>query len=116
MNWIKKNGEEATLPALGMTNDQLFFVGFAQVCVIPILSSNSIILSAHYNTTAVCTVFLKAPLQTCFKTNENTIWCHRHLFYALSLCEKSIIYEYANIVNFQSLTAGHKIPPNFTEK
>lgn len=32
LNWIKKNGEEATLPALGMTNHQLFFVGFAQVC------------------------------------------------------------------------------------
>lgn len=32
VNWIKKNGEEATLPALGMTNHQLFFVGFAQVC------------------------------------------------------------------------------------
>uniref|UniRef100_A0AAX7VEH2 Endothelin-converting enzyme 1 n=2 Tax=Astatotilapia calliptera TaxID=8154 RepID=A0AAX7VEH2_ASTCA len=31
LNWIKKNGEEATLPALGMTNHQLFFVGFAQV-------------------------------------------------------------------------------------
>uniref|UniRef100_A0A674A2Q0 Endothelin-converting enzyme 1 n=1 Tax=Salmo trutta TaxID=8032 RepID=A0A674A2Q0_SALTR len=31
MNWIAKNGEEATLPALGMTNHQLFFVGFAQV-------------------------------------------------------------------------------------
>lgn len=31
INWIKKNGEEATLPALGMTNHQLFFVGFAQV-------------------------------------------------------------------------------------
>ncbi|XP_065811164.1 endothelin-converting enzyme 1 isoform X2 [Labrus bergylta] len=30
-NWIKNNGEEATLPALGMTNHQLFFVGFAQV-------------------------------------------------------------------------------------
>lgn len=33
MNWIKKNGEEATLPVLGMTNHQLFFVGFAQVCI-----------------------------------------------------------------------------------
>lgn len=33
VNWIKKNGEEATLPALGMTNHQLFFVGFAQVCI-----------------------------------------------------------------------------------
>lgn len=32
VNWIEKNGEEATLPALGMTNHQLFFVGFAQVC------------------------------------------------------------------------------------
>lgn len=31
LNWIKKNGEEAALPALGMTNHQLFFVGFAQV-------------------------------------------------------------------------------------
>lgn len=32
VNWIQKNGEEATLPALGMTNYQLFFVSFAQVC------------------------------------------------------------------------------------
>ncbi|MCI4390198.1 hypothetical protein PGIGA_G00119820 [Pangasianodon gigas] len=31
VNWIQKNGEEATLPALGMTNHQLFFVSFAQV-------------------------------------------------------------------------------------
>ncbi|XP_019712818.1 endothelin-converting enzyme 1 [Hippocampus comes] len=31
VNWIERNGEEATLPALGMTNHQLFFVGFAQV-------------------------------------------------------------------------------------
>ncbi|KAJ3602526.1 hypothetical protein NHX12_030279 [Muraenolepis orangiensis] len=31
LNWISKNGEEATLPALGLTNHQLFFVGFAQV-------------------------------------------------------------------------------------
>lgn len=31
VSWIKKNGEEPTLPALGMTNHQLFFVGFAQV-------------------------------------------------------------------------------------
>lgn len=36
MNWIEKNGEEATLPALGMTNHQLFFVGFAQVWMTPI--------------------------------------------------------------------------------
>ncbi|XP_061893984.1 endothelin-converting enzyme 1 [Entelurus aequoreus] len=31
VNWMEKNGDEATLPALGMTNHQLFFVGFAQV-------------------------------------------------------------------------------------
>uniref|UniRef100_A0A673CIB2 Endothelin-converting enzyme 1 n=1 Tax=Sphaeramia orbicularis TaxID=375764 RepID=A0A673CIB2_9TELE len=31
VKWIEKNGEEAALPALGMTNHQLFFVGFAQV-------------------------------------------------------------------------------------
>ncbi|KAL8198225.1 UNVERIFIED_CONTAM: Endothelin-converting enzyme 1 [Gekko kuhli] len=30
-NWVKKHGEEETLPALGLTNHQLFFVGFAQV-------------------------------------------------------------------------------------
>ncbi|XP_077167865.1 endothelin-converting enzyme 1 isoform X2 [Paroedura picta] len=30
-NWVRKNGEEETLPALGLTNAQLFFVGFAQV-------------------------------------------------------------------------------------
>ncbi|KAM4797888.1 uncharacterized protein LOC144252195 [Urocitellus parryii] len=30
-NWVKKNGEEQTLPTLGLTNDQLFFLGFAQV-------------------------------------------------------------------------------------
>lgn len=30
-NWLKKNGEEETLPTLGLTNHQLFFVGFAQV-------------------------------------------------------------------------------------
>ncbi|XP_066547621.1 endothelin-converting enzyme 1 isoform X2 [Amia ocellicauda] len=30
-NWVRKNGEEEVLPALGMTNQQLFFLGFAQV-------------------------------------------------------------------------------------
>ncbi|KAJ7306527.1 hypothetical protein JRQ81_009887 [Phrynocephalus forsythii] len=30
-NWVRKNGAEETLPTLGLTNDQLFFVGFAQV-------------------------------------------------------------------------------------
>ncbi|XP_053546209.1 endothelin-converting enzyme 1 isoform X2 [Bombina bombina] len=30
-NWVRKNGEEQVLPSLGLTNDQLFFVGFAQV-------------------------------------------------------------------------------------
>ncbi|XP_066494010.1 endothelin-converting enzyme 1 isoform X2 [Tiliqua scincoides] len=30
-NWVRKNGAEETLPALSLTNYQLFFVGFAQV-------------------------------------------------------------------------------------
>ncbi|XP_043848009.1 endothelin-converting enzyme 1 isoform X1 [Dromiciops gliroides] len=30
-NWVQKNGEEETLPTLGLTNNQLFFLGFAQV-------------------------------------------------------------------------------------
>ncbi|CAM5164164.1 unnamed protein product, partial [Natator depressus] len=29
--WLQKNGEEKHLPAVGLTNNQLFFVGFAQV-------------------------------------------------------------------------------------
>ncbi|TKS80520.1 Endothelin-converting enzyme 2 [Collichthys lucidus] len=30
-SWVKKSGEEKRLPAVNLTNDQLFFVGFAQV-------------------------------------------------------------------------------------
>ena len=30
-NWVKKNGAEQTLPTLGLTSNQLFFLGFAQV-------------------------------------------------------------------------------------
>ncbi|XDV31658.1 hypothetical protein PO909_002622, partial [Leuciscus waleckii] len=30
-SWVKKNGEEKRLPAVNLTNDQLFFLGFAQV-------------------------------------------------------------------------------------
>ncbi|XP_027901030.1 endothelin-converting enzyme 2b isoform X1 [Xiphophorus couchianus] len=30
-SWIQKNGEEKRLPAVNLTNDQLFFLGFAQV-------------------------------------------------------------------------------------
>ncbi|KAM4651637.1 endothelin-converting enzyme 1 isoform 2-T2 [Discoglossus pictus] len=30
-NWVRTNGEEQLLPSLGLSNDQLFFVGFAQV-------------------------------------------------------------------------------------
>ncbi|XP_048470863.1 endothelin-converting enzyme 1-like [Rhincodon typus] len=30
-NWVKKNGEELTLPTVGLSNRQLFFLGFAQV-------------------------------------------------------------------------------------
>lgn len=32
-SWLQKNGDEKRLPALGLTNHQLFFVGFAQVPV-----------------------------------------------------------------------------------
>uniref|UniRef100_A0A672T5K8 Endothelin-converting enzyme 1 n=1 Tax=Sinocyclocheilus grahami TaxID=75366 RepID=A0A672T5K8_SINGR len=50
INWIEKNGEEATLPALGMTNHQLFFVGFAQVwCSVrtPESSHEGVITDSH---------------------------------------------------------------------
>uniref|UniRef100_A0A8C5ARM3 Endothelin-converting enzyme 1 n=1 Tax=Gadus morhua TaxID=8049 RepID=A0A8C5ARM3_GADMO len=50
LNWISKNGEEATLPALGMTNHQLFFVGFAQVwCMVrtPESSHEGVITDPH---------------------------------------------------------------------
>uniref|UniRef100_A0A4W6F2I3 endothelin-converting enzyme 1 n=1 Tax=Lates calcarifer TaxID=8187 RepID=A0A4W6F2I3_LATCA len=30
-SWVQRNGEEKRLPAVNLTNDQLFFVGFAQV-------------------------------------------------------------------------------------
>ncbi|KAM8822169.1 LOW QUALITY PROTEIN: endothelin-converting enzyme 2b [Synchiropus picturatus] len=30
-SWVQKNGEEKRLPAVNLTNNQLFFVGFAQV-------------------------------------------------------------------------------------
>lgn len=30
-SWVQKNGDEKFLPAVNLTNDQLFFVGFAQV-------------------------------------------------------------------------------------
>lgn len=30
-SWVKRYGEEKRLPAVNLTNDQLFFVGFAQV-------------------------------------------------------------------------------------
>lgn len=33
-NWVKKNGAEQTLPTLGLTNNQLFFLGFAQVSLL----------------------------------------------------------------------------------
>lgn len=47
MNWIEKNGEEATLPALGLSNHQLFFVGFAQVCVTRITRLDSSLVTTH---------------------------------------------------------------------
>lgn len=73
-NWVKKNGEEATLPALGMTNHQLFFVGFAQVWISHVLSSDFIILS--YNTLILYYIYeyysISHPLLTCFETSENS--------------------------------------------
>uniref|UniRef100_A0A1A7W7T2 Endothelin-converting enzyme 1 n=1 Tax=Iconisemion striatum TaxID=60296 RepID=A0A1A7W7T2_9TELE len=50
VNWIKKNGEEAALPAVGLTNHQLFFVGFAQVwCAVrtPESSHEGLITDPH---------------------------------------------------------------------
>lgn len=47
VNWIEKNGEEATLPALGLSNHQLFFVGFAQVCVTRITRLDSSLVTTH---------------------------------------------------------------------
>lgn len=47
MNWIEKNGEGSTLPALGMTNHQLFFVGFAQVGKTPAARLVSCELATH---------------------------------------------------------------------
>lgn len=44
MNWIEKNGEDSTLPALGMTNHQLFFVGFAQVTPTTHVVSSDLVL------------------------------------------------------------------------
>uniref|UniRef100_A0A8C9SQU6 Endothelin-converting enzyme 1 n=1 Tax=Scleropages formosus TaxID=113540 RepID=A0A8C9SQU6_SCLFO len=49
-NWVRKNGQEMVLPALGMTNHQLFFIGFAQVwCSVrtPESSHEGIITDTH---------------------------------------------------------------------
>uniref|UniRef100_A0A8D0KHS2 Endothelin-converting enzyme 1 n=1 Tax=Salvator merianae TaxID=96440 RepID=A0A8D0KHS2_SALMN len=49
-NWVRKNGDEESLPALGLTNDQLFFVGFAQVwCSVrtPESSHEGLITDSH---------------------------------------------------------------------
>lgn len=50
-NWIERNGEEPTLPALEMTNHQLFFVGFAQVCV-------SLVCCLHANVSLLLLLFM----------------------------------------------------------
>lgn len=43
--WVQKNGEEKTLPAVNLTNDQLFFVGFAQVNQVIYVSVGTKLLS-----------------------------------------------------------------------
>lgn len=31
--WVEENGSEAPLPGIHLTHNQLFFLGFAQVCI-----------------------------------------------------------------------------------
>ena len=37
-NWVKRNGEEPTLPGLGLSNEQAFFLSYAQVIELPYLA------------------------------------------------------------------------------
>ena len=32
-NWIDRNGEEEPLPGLNLSNEQAFFISYAQVCI-----------------------------------------------------------------------------------
>jgi hypothetical protein len=43
--WLRKHGEEQQLPAVGLTNHQLFFVGFAQV----LPSGRTGVCSSHHS-------------------------------------------------------------------
>lgn len=74
VNWVKKNGEEATLPALGMTNDQLFFVGFAQVCIPQIISFNSIVLILLLVLQHFLTLLSRHVLRHNNSSTNNNLW------------------------------------------
>lgn len=40
MKWVTKNGVEQTAPGLYKTNEQMFFLAYAQVGVVTLLSYN----------------------------------------------------------------------------
>ena len=109
VNWIEKNGEEATLPALGMTNHQLFFVGFAQVCTNPNIFFFTLFYRRHAHTTTVLTISLSLLSRHVLR--------HDNIFAIISdvpqkwriritppqlrsLTKKTWIYEYADIFLF----------------
>ena len=39
--WMKENGEEAPLPGVSLTNKQIFYISFAQVCTNVQLSNHA---------------------------------------------------------------------------
>ena len=45
-SWVKEHGQEYTLPNLDLTNEQLFFVGYAQVSAV--LLSHSYIIKGKF--------------------------------------------------------------------
>lgn len=43
--WVEENGKEPPLPGIQLTHNQLFFLGFAQVCAM--ISQNLCLLFIH---------------------------------------------------------------------
>ncbi|KAG7274920.1 hypothetical protein CRUP_036813 [Coryphaenoides rupestris] len=83
LNWIDRNGEEPTLPALGMTNHQLFFVGFAQVwCAVrtPESAHEGVITDPHspYRYRVIGTVSNMAEFAKHFGCKADTPMNPRH--------------------------------------